>query len=188
MAVEGAPITDLIARWRGGDEAAADALLRAVYGILQGIARREIDGRHAVSLSPGDLVHEAFLKLDRSVPDAIDRGHFYAIAARAMRQVLVKRELARRAAKRSGEMITLSTLDAADPAQPLDLLALDQALNQLATHDERKARAFELRVFAGVEFEEIARLLGVSRATLARDLRAAEAWLYRALGAGDPRP
>ncbi|MFT3791352.1 MAG: ECF-type sigma factor [Rudaea sp.] len=182
MAAGDLPITDLVARWRAGDERAANALLGQIYGVLHGIARRQIDGHAApVSLAPGELVHEAFLKLDRGVPDANDRRHFYAIAARAMRQVLIDHESARRAAKRSGDIVTLTTFEQADPARPLDLLALDQALSELERHDARKARAIELRTFGGMEFDDIAELLGISPATLARDYRAAQAWLRVAL-------
>lgn len=182
---DGQPITALIDRWREGDERAANELLSIVYGSLRAIAKRQIDGQHQVSLVPGELVHEAFIKLNRGVPQAADRRHFYAIAARAMRQVLIDRELARRTAKRSGERVTLTTFDIAEPGTQLDLIALDQALTQLEEHDERKARAIEMRTFAGLEFEDIAELLGISRATLARDYRAAQAWLRVAL---DPSP
>jgi RNA polymerase sigma factor (TIGR02999 family) len=178
---ENQPITALIHRWRAGDERAADALLTLVYGALHAIAKRQIDGQREISLVPGELVHEAFIKLNSGVPLAADRKHFYAIAARAMRQVLIDRELGRRAAKRSGERVTLTNLNVADPGKQLDLIALDQALTQLEAHDSRKARAIEMRTFAGLEFDDIAELLGISRATLARDYRAAQAWLRVAL-------
>ena len=180
----GAPITRLLERWRGGDAAAADALLPLVYEQLRVIARRALAAeRPGHTFVPTELVHEAYLKLTGAeLPDSKDRLHFFAIAARTMRQVLVDHERHRRADKRSGgERITLSSLDPPDPQQSLDLLALDQALHGLEEVDARKARVIELRAFAGLDFDEIAQVMQISRATLARDFRTARAWLYRAL-------
>lgn len=180
----GTPITMLLQRWRSGDSAAANELMPLVYAQLRGIARRQLAGeRDGHTLVPTDLVHEAYLKLSAGTPpDSVDRLHFFAIAARAMRQVLVDHERHRRAAKRDGgERITLSSVDPPDPRQSLDLLALDQALNALEQVDARKARVIELRVFAGLDFDEVARVMDISRATLARDFRSARAWLYHAL-------
>jgi len=178
------PITALLRRWHEGDGDAGNALLPLVYAQLRAIARRQLAGeRPGHTLVPTDLVHEAYLKLvEGAPPDSQDRIHFYAIAARAMRQVLVDHERHRRAAKRDGgERISLSGSDAADPNQNVDLLALDQALHALEQVDARKARVIELRAFAGLDFNEIAQVLEISRATLARDFRTARAWLYRAL-------
>ena len=183
------PITALLRRWREGDEAAADQLMPLVYAQLRAIARRQLAGdRAGHTLMPTDLVHEAFLKLtDGTPPDSNDRAHFFAIAARAMRQILVDHERHRRADKRDGgERITLSSVDPPDPRQNLDLLALDQALHALEKIDERKARVIELRAFGGLDFDEIATVLDISRATLARDFRTARAWLYRALEMPQP--
>lgn len=154
-----------------------------IYGELRAIARRQLAGRRSHTLMPTELVHEAYLKLSSgSVPSSEDRVHFFAIAARAMREVLVDRERHRRAHKRDGgEQVTLSSVDPADPSQSVDVLALDQALRGLEEIDARKARVVELRAFGGLEFEEIAEVMDLSRATLARDFRAARAWLYRAL-------
>ncbi len=160
-----------------------------VYAQLRAIARRQLAGdRAGHTLMPTDLVHEAFLKLtDGTPPDSNDRAHFFAIAARAMRQVLVDHERRRRADKRDGgERITLSSIDPPDPSQNVDLLALDQALHALEKVDERKARVIELRAFGGLDFDEIATVLSISRATLARDFRTARAWLYRALELPQP--
>ena len=178
------PITALLRRWNAGDNAAGDALLPLVYAQLRAIARRQLAAeRPGHTLLPTDLVHEAYLKLvEGAPPDSRDRIHFFAIAARAMRQVLVDHERHRRASKRDGgERITLSGVDPADPNQTMDLLALDQALHALEQVDARKARVIELRAFAGLDFDEIAQVLEISRATLARDFRTARAWLYRAL-------
>jgi RNA polymerase sigma factor (TIGR02999 family) len=183
-----APITVLLRRWRGGDGAAADELMPLVYAQLRAIARRQLGNERAGhSLLPTDLVHEAYLKLSDNAPDSVDRVHFFAIAARAMRQVLVDHERHRRADKRDGgERITLSAVDRPDsnqldPNQNIDLLALDEALSALEKVDARKARVIELRIFAGLDFDECAKALDISRATLARDFRTARAWLYRAL-------
>jgi RNA polymerase sigma factor (TIGR02999 family) len=187
--LESAPITDLLRRWRNGDEAASAQLLPMVYAQLRVIARRQLaNERGGHTLMPTDLVHEAYLKLSDGVPpDSNDRVHFFAIASRAMRQVLVDHERHRRADKRDGgERITLSSLDPPDPRQSIDLLALDQALDALEKVDERKARVIELRAFGGLDFDEIAIALSISRATLARDFRTARAWLYRALEMPQP--
>jgi RNA polymerase sigma factor (TIGR02999 family) len=178
------PITALLQGWRRGDEGAADVLLPLVYAQLRAIARRQLAaerGNH--SLLPTELVHEAYLKLSAGVPpNSANRVHFFALAARAMREVLVDRERHRRAQKRDGgERVTLSSIDPPDPSQSLDLLALDQALHALEGIDARKARVIELRAFAGLDFAEIAEVMDISRATLARDFRTARAWLYRAL-------
>jgi RNA polymerase sigma factor (TIGR02999 family) len=177
------PITELLQRWRDGDSAAADALLPMVYAQLRAIARRQLArGYDQASLVPTELVHEAYLRLNEATPNSESRVHFFAIAARAMRQVLVAHERQRRADKRDGgERISLSSLDPADPNQSFDLLALDEALRGLEAIDARGARVIELRVFAGLDFAEIAQVVGISRATLARDFRASRAWLYKAL-------
>lgn len=181
---QGEPITALLRRWREGDLDAGSDLLPLVYSQLRNIARRQLAGERAGhTLMPTDLVHEAYLKLRDSVlPDAADRVHFFAICARAMRQVLVDHERHRRADKRyGGERVTLSSFDPPDPNQAIDVLALDAALHALERLDARKAQVIELRVFAGLDFDDIARVAGISRATLARDFRTARAWLYREL-------
>ena len=178
-----APITALLQRWREGDSGAADVLFPLVYAQMREIARRHLAGERAGhSLVPTELVHEAYLKLNDGPPNSTDRAHFFAIASRAMRQVLVSHERHRRANKRDGgERVTLSSLDPPDMSHSIDLLAFDQALEALERVDARKARVIELRAFGGLDFNEIAEVEDISRATLARDFRAARAWLYRAL-------
>jgi RNA polymerase sigma factor (TIGR02999 family) len=178
------PITTMLGRWRAGDAAASAALMPLIYDQLRAIARRQLASERAArTLLPTDLVHEAYLKLFTGTPpDASNRLHFFAIAATAMREVLVDHERRRRARKRDGgERVTLTGLDVPNPSRETDLIELDEALDALAKIDARKARVIELRAFAGLEFAEIAELLGISRATLARDFRAARAWLYAAL-------
>lgn len=185
---ESAPITQLLQRWRAGDDAAANDLMPLVYQQLRVMARRQL-GRsgNQATLVPTELVHEAYMRLGISTPDAKDRHHFFAVAARAMRQVLVAHERQRLANKRDGgQRVSLSSIDLADAHDEFDLLALDQALDALAAVDARLAQVIELRAFAGLDFNEIAEFVGISRATLARDFRAARAWLYKALNMKPP--
>lgn len=174
-------ITALLEALRNGAEEAGNAVFAAAYLQLRVLARHQLDVKSGMqTITPTELVNEAYLKLcGGRAPELRDRTHFFAIAARAMRQVLIERARARHAIKRdSGERIALSLVDEhASPHDELDLLSLDQALNALENVDARKAKAIELRLFGGLEFEEIAQQLGVSRATLARDYRAAEAFL-----------
>ena len=178
------PVTALLRRWRAGDRAALDALVPLVYAELKRVAEGYLRRERGATLQPTALVHEAYLKLVGGADvDWQDRRHFFAAAARLMRQILVDHARHRDAAKRQGgERVTLSSLDPPDPRNAIDLLALDQALSALEGLDERKARVVELRVFAGLEFAEIGELLDLSRATLDREWRAARAWLYHTLG------
>jgi RNA polymerase sigma factor (TIGR02999 family) len=178
-------VTGLLHRWRSGDDAALDALLPLVYAELRRCADAHLrrESHVPLSLQATALVHETYLKLATGhVVDWQDRRHFFAVAARLMRQILVDHARHRHALKRDGgERVTLSALDEPEPRHMVDLIALDQALCQLEEIDERKAKVVELRVFTGLEFAEIGELLGLSRATLDREFRAARAWLYRAL-------
>jgi RNA polymerase sigma factor (TIGR02999 family) len=182
---EAGVVTAWLKRWRAGDDTALHQLLPLVYAELKRLAALEL-GRESgpVTLQPTVLVHEAYFKIiaaDRV--DWRDRAHFLALAARAMRQVLIEHARARRAAKRDGgERITLSSADVPDTRHGVGLLALEQALRRLEALDPRKAKVIELRVYGGLEFSEIGALLGVSRATLDRDFRSARAWLYHTLG------
>lgn len=165
-------------------------MLPLVYAELRRITAAQM--RHAaaaVTLQPTALVHEAYLKIVAADQvDWRDRAHFLALAARAMRQVLIEHARARQAAKRDGgERVTLGSVDTPDPRNSVDLLALAEALHQLAALDQRKARVVEPRVFGGLDFDEIGELLGVSRATLDRDFRSARAWLYHALAPAEGR-
>jgi RNA polymerase sigma factor (TIGR02999 family) len=167
----------------GAEESGSvDSLFVRVYSDLKGLAHRVRGGNaRGATLDTTGLVHEAYLKLSasRDVPWK-DESHFFAIAARAMRQVLV--ELARRrlSQKRgAGQPIMMSYDDAlhAAPVRPAELIALDEALQRLAAFDPRRAQVVEHRIFAGLSTEETARLLRTSTATVERDWRAARAWL-----------
>ena len=173
-------ITGLLRAWSAGDSRAVEELFPLVYAELRRRAgtlmRRE---RSAHTLQPTALVHEAYLKLvDQKLPWK-DRAHFFGVAARAMREVLVDHARRRGAGKRGAGQTRLSieTADVAVAPQSVDLLALDEALKGLATLDVRQARLIELRLFAGLTVEESAELVGCSPATASRDYRHAEAWL-----------
>lgn len=162
-----------------------DDLLPVLYEDLRRIARREIGREHAPpTLNATDLVHEAYLRLAASRPEAADRAHMLALASRVMRQVLVDRARRRRADKRGGgaERVTLSGLPvAAGELDEAELLALDDALAQL---EPRQRQVVECRFFGGMSEAEIAEALGVTERTVRRDWVKARAWLYRDLYTG----
>jgi len=147
--------------------------------------RRE---RRSHTLQPSGLVNEAYLRLaDVSGLDWHDRTHFFAIAARIMRQVLVDHARRRRAAKREACLVTLD--DAGTPAAPMELLDLENALRELVVLDARQARVVELRFFAGLDVEETADVMGLSPRTVKREWQTARAWLqHRLLQGDDERP
>jgi RNA polymerase sigma factor (TIGR02999 family) len=180
-------ITTLLHAWREGDSRATERLMPLVYEELRVLAGRCMAGeRKDHTLQPTALVHEAFLRLSGGVaPDWRDRVHFFAVAARVMRRLLVDHARARRTAKRDGGLV-VPLEEAGPPGQGstpdrLDLLALDEALARLSDFDDRKARSVELRYFGGLTLEEISEALGVSRPTVILDLRLARAWLFRHL-------
>jgi RNA polymerase sigma factor (TIGR02999 family) len=182
------PITELLRRRASGDSSADERLVPLIYEELRSIAARQLaHERGSHTLTPTALVHEAYLRLSDSAQFAPnDRRHFFAIAATRMRQVLVDHARRRAADKRGGgvEALTLSTFDGAEPgtaAASVDALALDQALARLGEADPRKAQVVELRYFAGLEMQEIADLLSISRATAQRDWDLARAFLHRVL-------
>jgi RNA polymerase sigma factor (TIGR02999 family) len=179
---EGHDVTGLLSAWSAGDASALDRLMPIVYEELRARARGQLAGEQAGhTLQPTALVHEAFLRLvDAGVPWR-DRAHFYHVAARAMRRVLVDHARSLRRQKRGGAAMRVS-LDAEQLALPegdVDIVALDEALDRLAEVDERKARVVELHYFAGLNYDETAAALDISPATVHRDLRLAKAWLRR---------
>jgi RNA polymerase sigma factor (TIGR02999 family) len=179
-------VTALLAAARAGDEDALDALLPLVYDELRRIAhaqmRRERPGQ---TLDATALVHEAWMRLGGGATAAGDRTHFLGIAARLMRQILVERARARHAAKRGGhrERVTLDERLMPSADRPIDVLALDQALERLASLDPLNARLVELRFFGGLTVEEAADALEISPATLKRRWALARAFLFRELEA-----
>ena len=182
-------ITTLLAEWRGGDRDAIRRLMPLVYDELRAIARgRGIHARPEDTLQTTAVVHEAFLKLaNRSGLQVQDRHHFFAIAAKAMRQLAVDYARRQAAGKRGGGAAqgTIDDLElVAAPERSADVIALDEALDRLARLDEWLSRIVELRYFAGLSVEETARVLGCSDRTVKRDWRKARALLHADLTAG----
>ena len=175
-------MTLLLQAWRAGDRGALDQLVPMVYDELHRLAGMFIRGeRPGHTFRATDLVSEAYLRILGEQPEAwTDRVHFFAIAARAMRQALVDHARRRTAIKRGGGQRP-ATLDEAliGTDRPEELLQLDDALEALAHSDERKARVVELHYFGGLTQAEIAVALDIHANTVARDLRFAEAWLRR---------
>lgn len=177
-----AQITALLVAAREGDPHAKDALFPAVYRDLENIAKAHVHG--GMSIEPRGLVHELYLRITSAPLDARDRKHFFAIAALAMRQILVDRARKRRSAKRGGahaQRVTLSGL--AEEQAGVDLIAIDRALEKLEALSERQARIVELRCLLGLTVEEVAEALELSPRTIAAEWRLARAWLTRELAA-----
>jgi len=181
-------VTEILQDWNGSNDALA-RLMPFVYDELRRLAasylRRE---RSDHTLQPTALVHEAYMRLvDQSRVQWQNRAHFYSIAAQMMRRILIDHARAHASDKRGGHERRLSLDEAAILPQEraADLIALDDALKQLAATDERKSRVVELRFFGGLSVKETAEVLGVHPATVERDWTVAKAWLYRELSAGN---
>jgi RNA polymerase sigma-70 factor (ECF subfamily) len=179
-------VTQLLAAWRGGDPSAGEQLLRVIYDELHRQASRAMRREwNAQTLQPTALVNEAYLRLmDQSRVEWRSRAHFFGVAAQLMRRILVDHARSRRAAKRGSgaTAITLSDVDVEQAAQAdsgVDVLALHDALEKLATFDPTQARLVELRYFTGLNIEETAEALGISPATVKREWAIARAWLHR---------
>ena len=183
MAQEG--LTQWLARLREGDHGALDRLLPLVYDELRSLARAQLrNERSGHTLGATALVHEAYVRLASREMDPRDRSHFFAIAAQAMRRVLIDHARGRGARKRGSGRIALSlehagALLAEDGAD--ELLGIDDALERLARANPRAAQVVERRFFAGFTLEEIAESLGVSTKTVQRDWTLARAWLQKEL-------
>ena len=179
-------VTGLLMEWRQGDEEALAQLLPIVYDELRRIAARHLRAeRDDLTLEPTAVVHEAFLKLvGLARLQWQDRAHFLAVASRLMRQVLLDHARGRLTAKRGAGATVLELLedDAAVEPQHLDLVALDAALERLATLDQQQAKLVELRFFGGLTLQETAEVLGCSTSTVKRDWDTARTWLFRELG------
>jgi len=176
----GHTITRLLDAAGSGDETALAQLFSRVYDELRGLAHHVREGRANDTLNTTALVHEAYLKLAGSAAiSPQSRAHFFAIAGRAMRQILVDAARRSLAARRGSGAIAVTYDDEAHatPLQPAQITALDDALVRLAAFDARRAQVVEHRIFAGLTVPETAELLGVSTGTIERDWRAARAWL-----------
>ena len=182
-------VTRLLVDWQSGDDDALDQLMPLVYGELRRLAGRYLDReREGHTFDTHDLIHEAFLRLiDQRQVDWQSRAHFFAIAAQSMRRILVDHARRRGARRHGGDVRQLLLDDVADIAVYRDegLVALDEALTDLAREDESLARIVDLRFFGGLEHDEIAALLGVSNPTIRRRWRLARAWLYRRLSGNE---
>jgi RNA polymerase sigma factor (TIGR02999 family) len=183
-------ITQLLLEARQGDPEAANHLYDAVYDELRRIARGRLSRNRAENtLNTTALVHEAYLRLvDQAQAAANDRAHFFALASRAMRFVLIDYARRRTAQKRGGVQrdISLDEVRVGVEDRTLDLLALDEALDELTAFDERLGRLVEFRFFGGLTYEEIAEVTEWSVPTIKRDWRRARAWLFRAMQPGAP--
>lgn len=177
-------VTQLLVRWRSGDHAALEELVPVVYDELRRVATRRLRAeRPGHTLAPTDLVHEAYARLVDSDVAWQDRAHFFAVAAGTMRRILVDHARARSSQKRGGDAarVTLDDQLAIESDDPEKLLALHAAIERLGDFDARKAQVIELLFFGGLNYNETAEALGVSAATVDRDLRLAKAWLQREL-------
>jgi len=179
-------ISRLLKAWGDGEPGALEQLTPLVYHELHKVARAYLRRARSVqSVQPTGLINEAYLRLlEQGEPvQCENRAHFFGIAARLMRLILVDRERTRRAAKRGGHgpPITLYDYMAVSAGPAPDVLEVDEALNRLSAVDERKAKVIELRYFGGMDREEVAAALGLTVPTVKRDLRLGEAWLRRFL-------
>lgn len=178
-------VTQLLARWRSGDQQALDALMPLVYDELRRLARHHLRmERSDHTLQSTALVHEAYMRLaGRSSPEWQNRAHFFGIAAHLMRQILVEHARGRDAAKRGGgaTRLTLDESLVSSQQKDVDVIVLDKALQELTQLDAQQGRIVELRFFAGLTIEDTSEVLGISPATVKRDWVTARAWLFRAM-------
>jgi RNA polymerase sigma factor (TIGR02999 family) len=175
-------VTELLQHWKEGDEQALHTLLPLLYKELRRLAHYHLQSeRPDHTLQSTALVHEAYLRLLGGQPvEFQNRAHFVAVASRLMRQILVDYARERRAAKRDGGCrIAVEYLDALPINGDAELVALDEALNELGRIDERQAKIVEMKFFGGLSAPEISQVMGLSRATVDRDWATARVWLYR---------
>ena len=180
-------VTLLLERIRGGDRSAVDDLMPLVYNELRGLASRYLNNERAGhTLQTTALVHEAYVRLFDTDVSWKDRTHFYAMAARLMRRILVDHAKGQRRAKRGGgaPRVNLDEAVALSPEPRPDLVELDEVLSRLGALDARKSQIVELHFFGGLTYDETAEALGLSAATVHRELRLAKAWLHRELSGG----
>src|SRR5881394_3477411 len=178
-------VTDLLARWSQGDDAALAELTPLVYGELRRLAHRHMSGeRPDHTLQTTALVNEAYLRLaDQTHPRWQNRAHFFAVAARVMREILVGYARSQRSQKRGGGALKVELDEAAilSPEQSKEIVDLHEALERLGTLDARKAQVVELKFFGGLNYDEIAEVLKISPVTVRRDWEFAKLWLYTEL-------
>jgi len=176
------PVSELLVRWRAGDQEALEKLVPLVYKELREIAhyhlRRERPGH---TLQSAALVHEAYLRLADQKPfEADNRAHFLAVASRLMRQILVDYARSHAAAKRGADLrVELDAAMILPQERNAEVIALDEALKTLSQIDEQQGQIVEMRFFGGLSIEEICEVLGISRSTVKREWNVAKAWLVR---------
>lgn len=183
------PVTEILAELRSNKRGSIDELLPVVYSELRRLAGGHLSGERANhTLQPTALVHEAYIRLiGQKETEWQDRAHFFGIASRLMREILIEHARARNRKKRGGEGNTQIELDDAlsfGDHQPLDVLAVDEAIKKLEVIDERQARIVELKFFGGLTIEEIAEVLDISPATVKREWATAKLLLYKFLSDG----
>jgi RNA polymerase sigma factor (TIGR02999 family) len=178
-------VTDLLVQWSRGDDAALAQLTPLVYEELRRVAHNYMGGqRPNHTLQTTALVNEVYLRLaDQTNPRWQNRAHFFAVAARAMRQILVSYARSQRSQKRGGAALKVDLDEAAlvSPEESRQIVDLHEALERLATLDSRKAQVVELKYFGGLNYDEMAEVLKISRVTVRRDWEFAKAWLYTEL-------
>ncbi len=188
LTMEGEPsrVTKLLQDWSHGDRQALDELMPVVYQELKKLANSYLRAeRPDHTLQPTALIHEVYLRfIGQNMPEWESRAHFFGVAARLMRQILIDHARSRSAERRGGphqSKILLDDVPLFSQDQAAELLAFDDALRKLAELDDRKAKIIEMRSFAGMNVDETARALNVSEATIKREMRLAKAWLMREL-------
>src|SRR5437773_8581230 len=182
-------VTQLLAEWSHGDNAALVELTPLVYEELRRLAHHFMEGqRPDHTLQTTALVDEAYLRLaDQTKPSWQNRAHFFAVAARAMRQILVNYAKSNRAQKRGGGALKVELDEVAiiSPEESKEIVDLHEALERLAALDSRKAQVVELKYFGGLNYDEMAEVLKISPVTVRRDWRFGKAWLYTELHSVD---
>lgn len=183
MSENNSEITKYLRDWRDGKQSALDEILPSIYGELRQIARRYRSREHGEhTFQTTEIINEAYLKLvDQSQTDWQNRAHFFGVASRVMRNLLVDYARAKNFQKRGSgaEKVSLEDIAIFTPEPDERILALDEALKNLAKYDERKSRLVELRYFGGLSAAETAEVLGVSEITVKREWLKAKAWLYK---------
>jgi RNA polymerase sigma factor (TIGR02999 family) len=178
-------VTELLVQWSHGDDAALAELTPLVYEELRRVAHRHLSGqRPDHTLQTTALVNEAYLRLaDQTNPRWQNRAHFFAVSARAMRQILVSYARSQQAQKRGGGAfkVDLDEVALVSPEESKEIVELHEALEQLSALDSRKAQVVELKYFGGLKYDEIAEVLKISRITARRDWEFAKVWLYTEL-------
>ena len=184
------PVSELLAKWRAGDEESLRCLLPLVYNELRRLAHYQLrKERPGHTLQSTALVHEAYMCLMKQTPmDFENRAHFFAVCAQLMRQILVQYARRRNAAKRGGRYkLTLDDAIALPKTRSVDLVALDDALNGLSELDPQQSRIVELRFFGGLSIEQTAHVLNISPATVKRHWTTARVWLHKQISRAECR-